>query len=72
MYSEIINQLKNIQRTLDSESKDEWMSLKDVCLYSKLSPSTIHRVIQKGQLKVSKKTGKLLFKMSDVENWLNG
>ena len=37
---------------------DQWLALKDVCHYTGLSPSTIHRATQKGELKVSKKTGK--------------
>ena len=50
MYSEIINQLKGIQQTLNSDSENIWMSVKDVCQYSKLSPATIHRATQKGTL----------------------
>ena len=70
MYSEIINQLKDIQQTLNSDSDDIWMSVKDVCQYSKLSPSTIHRATQKGTLKVSKATGKNLFKKAWVDSFL--
>tara|TARA_Y100001968_G_C18956134_1_gene525469 strand:- start:295 stop:480 length:186 start_codon:yes stop_codon:yes gene_type:complete len=51
---------------------DSWMDIKDVVGYSRLSESTIRRAIQKGELKVSKRTGKLLFKVSSVERWLNG
>ena len=49
---------------------DQWMSVKDVCQYSKLSPSTIHRATQKGTLKVSKATGKNLFKKAWVDSFL--
>ena len=49
---------------------DKWLSLKDVCEYTGLSSSTIHRAIQKGELKVSKKTGKNLFKKEWVDNFL--
>ena len=34
---------------------DKWLALKDVCEYTGLSSSTLHRAIQKGVLKVSKK-----------------
>jgi len=49
---------------------DKWLALKDVCEYTGLSSSTIHRAIQKGELKVSKKTGKNLFKKEWIDNFL--
>ena len=49
---------------------DKWLSLKDTCNYTGLSPSTIHRAIQKGELKVSKRTGKNLFKKDWIDNFL--
>ena len=70
MYSEIINQLKDIQQTLNSDSNDNWMSVNNVCQYTGLSPSTIHRATQKGSLKVSKATGKNLFKKAWVDSFL--
>jgi len=70
MYSEIINQLKDIQQTLNSDSDNIWMSVKDVCQYSKLSASTLHRATKRGSLKVSKATGKNLFKKAWVDNFL--
>ena len=49
---------------------DSWIDLKKVIKYTSLSASTIRRAVQKGELKVSKKTGKLLFKVSWINNWL--
>ena len=49
---------------------DQWLSLNDVCEYTGLSPSTIHRATQKGTLKVSKATGKNLFKKAWVDTFL--
>ena len=51
---------------------NRWLTIKDICMYTGLSPSTIHRVIQRGQLKVSKRTGKLLFKKEWIDGFLNG
>ena len=51
---------------------NNWMTLKDVINYTKLSASTIRRAIHKGTLKASTATGKYLFKVSNVERWLNG
>ena len=50
--------------------KDAWLALKDVCDYTGLSPSTIHRATQRGELKVSKKTGKNLFRKDWVDRFL--
>ena len=49
---------------------DKWLALKDVCSYTGLSPSTIHRATQKGELKVSKKTGKNLFRREWIDRFL--
>jgi len=52
--------------------QNPWFTLKDVCQYTSLSPSTIHRATQKGTLKVSKTTGKNLFKKAWVDSFLGG
>ena len=54
----------------NGKTKQNWLTLKDVCAHTGLSPSTIHRATQKGELKVSKATGKLLFKIDWVDRWL--
>ena len=50
---------------------EKWITLKDVCELTSLGSSTIHRAIKRGQITVSKVTGKLLFKASDIERWLS-
>ena len=57
-----INNRQNLQR---------WMDIKEVSEITTLSKSTIRREIKKGSIKCSNITGKLLFKPSEVENWLN-
>ena len=49
---------------------NKWLNIKDVCEYTSLSKSTIHRSIKKGELKVSRKTGKTLFKKEWVDGFL--
>jgi len=49
-----------------------YMDMKQVVQYSSTSASTIRRAIAKGELKCSKKLGKLLFKVEWVDRWLNG
>lgn len=47
-----------------------WMDIRNASRYSGLSISTIRRAIQKGHLKCSKRTGKLLFKRMAIDRWL--
>jgi|TARA_Y100000294_G_scaffold174625_1_gene193059 excisionase family DNA binding protein len=47
------------------------MNIKGLSEYSTLSQSTIRRAVRKGVLKASTRTGKLLFKVSDVDRWLS-
>ena len=51
---------------------DEWMTIREIKLYTKLSESTIRRYIQRENLKVSNQTGRILVKRSKVDEWLNG
>ena len=68
----IIEKLDEIKLIVTSKVSDRWLSMNEVCEYSGLSGSTIRRAIKKGVLKVSNNTGKLLFKISSVDRWLNG
>jgi|ETNmetMinimDraft_13_1059891.scaffolds.fasta_scaffold49601_2 endonuclease III-like uncharacterized protein len=65
---EIQNSIKRIE---DKHIKSRWLDIKGVGEFSTLSTSTIRRAIQKGELKVSNKTGKLLFKLDWIQKWLN-
>ena len=66
---EILNEIKSLIKT---GGTTKWLSLSEVCHQTSLSKSSIRRAISTGQLKCSRKTGKLLFKVEDVERWLNG
>ena len=68
----IIEILSKIKDKLNNRLTHSWVNIKQVCNYTSLSESTIRRAIQKGALKVSTTTGKLLFKTSDIDRWLNG
>ena len=66
----LIEKLDEIRDIVKSKVSDRWINIGEVCEYSGLSNSTIRRAINKGVLKASHSTGKLLFKMSDVDRWL--
>ena len=61
---------KSIKRIEDKHIKSRWLDIKGVVEYTSLSTSTIRRAIQKGELKASSKTGKLLFKVDWIQKWL--
>ena len=66
----IIERLDRIEAKLYNIHTDKWMDTKQVCDYTTLSASSIHRGVAMGTLKVSKTTGKNLFKQSWVDRWL--
>ena len=73
MEYKIVELLKEIKSMIQGKkSEDGWMDIKKTSDYTAVSRSTIRRAVQNGSLKASKTTGKLLFKVSDVEKWLNG
>lgn len=67
----IIDKLNEIKNLIQNNLSDRWLNIEEVQKYSGLSVSTIHRAIHKGVLKVSKKTGKNLFRISWIDRWLN-
>ena len=68
----IREQLERIEKKLDGSFKNQFLSINEVSKLTSLSPSTIRRAIAKGQLKCSKRLGKLLFLESDIRRWING
>ena len=67
-----IELLKEIKSLIQDKITNRWMNIHEVSNYTSVSSSTIRRAVQRGELKVANSTGKLLFKVSDVERWLNG
>ena len=67
--SEILDEILD---TIKKDKPDEWLTIRQVVNYTKLSEPTIRRYIRSGSIKVSKETGRLLFKKSYVDKWLNG
>ena len=64
--------LEEIRDLIQGKITNKWIDIKEVSGYTSVSKSTIRRAIRKGVLKASTSTGKLLFKVSDVDRWLNG
>ena len=72
MYYKILEEIRDLKSLIHGKLSDRWLTITDVSNYTSLSDSTIRRAVSKGILRCSKSTGKLMFKKSDVEKWLNG
>ena len=67
----IIEMLDEIKHLVNNKVSDRWLNINEVCDYAGLSDSTIRRSVRRGVLKASTTTGKLLFKISNVDRWLS-
>lgn len=72
MEYKILEELNDIKSMIKQSKKLGYMDMKQVVQYSSTSASTIRRAIARGELKCSKKLGKLLFKVEWVDKWLGG
>ncbi len=73
MEYRIVELLKEIKGLLvGQEKKDKWVDIKEASEYCSVSSQTLRRNVDSKRLKASKKLGKMLFKKSDLEQWLNG
>ena len=62
--------LERIEDSLSNKNTEKYLTIKNVADFCSLSISSIRRYVQKGELKCSGKSGKLLFKVEWVDNWL--
>ena len=67
----IREQLERIEKKIDGNFKNQFLSINEVSNLTSLSASTIRRAIDRGELKCSEKLGKLLFQESNVRKWPN-
>ena len=65
-------QLDRIEKKIDGKYSNKFLDINQVAHLTSLSQSTIRRAIKRGELKCSKKLGKLLFKVEWVDRLLNG
>ena len=66
---ELLNEIKGL---IQNKVSDRWLCIREVCQYASISESTVRRAVRRGSLKASQETGKLLFKVSSIDTWLNG
>ncbi len=68
----IKEQLERIEKKLDGKTTNRFLDISAVSTLISCSASTIRKAVKRGQLKCSKKLGKLLFQEKDIRRWLNG
>ena len=62
--------LEEIKNLIKDKLSDRWLNIEKSLLMS-VSESTVRRAVKRGSPKLPV-TGKLLFKVSCVDRWLNG
>lgn len=73
MLNTVLEQLNRIEKKIDMKlSPNRFIDINQVAELTSLSVSTIRRAVTLGELKCSRKLGKLLFQELDVRRWLNG
>ena len=70
MENIIIERLDRIEKKLDENPTNRYFDIIEASAYTSLSVSTLRRYISKGELKCSRKLGKILFKEADIDRWL--
>ena len=68
----IREQLERIEKKLDGKLPNKFLDINAVSTFVSCSASTIRRAVARGQLRCSKKIGKLLFLEADVRRWIDG
>ena len=63
-------QLNRIEMKIDNKPFKKYYDIKAASAFSSLSVSTIRRAVAKGELKCSRKSGKLLFTEVYFRKWL--
>ena len=49
---------------------DQWMTVKQVADYLKLSPDLIYKLAQQGEIPASKVRSRWRFKMAKIDEWM--
>ena len=72
MNHSLIERLDRIEKKIDEKPAHRYFDIVQASAYTSLSISTLRRYVARGELKCSRKLGKLLFLESDIRKWLNG
>ena len=70
-YESIHEILDRIESKISDNSKERWINIRGASDYTSLSIVKLRRAVSSGELKASKIGGRLLFKITWIEKWLN-
>jgi len=70
MFNTLIERLDRIEKKIDRNLSNRYFDIIEASAYTSLSVSTLRRYISRGELKCSRKLGKILLKESDIDRWL--
>ena len=68
----ILEKLQRLEELIVDKTHDRWIGMKDAVRYTGLSEATLRRAIQSRKLKASKQTGKIMFRISWLDDFLIG
>ena len=57
---------------MGNQIQDKWMDINKASKYCDVSCATLRRNVKANKLVASQVNGKMLFKKSELESWLNG
>ena len=69
MMLKILEKLEEIEKEIYHRG-DRWLDTKQASIHTNVSAKTLERAVTIGELKVSKKTGKNLYRKSELDRWL--
>ena len=67
----ILEILDRIEKKISNNSKERWVNIRGASEYTSLSIVKLRRAVSSGELKASKRGGRLLFKITWIEHWLS-
>ena len=70
MNHTLMEWLDRIEKKIDGNPSNRYLDIIEASSFTSLSVSTLRRYISRGELKCSRKLGKILFKASDIDRWL--
>ena len=67
---ELLQEIKTM--IMGNQIQDKWMDINKASKYCDCSSATLRRNVKANRLNASNRLGKMLFKQSELEQWLNG
>lgn len=69
---QILDRLNKIEQKIDSNNQQRWIDINEAIKYSGISKSVLSKAISAGRLKVSRATGKRMFKTEWIDCFMLG